>query len=748
MRKCSALCRKSLTCCCPEVEPSSVIVNREALQQPVSVVHLADAQRVLGLFAQGLFGRYLHLKATATLTGTFRPDSVTTDGTAVYLPTSVSLFDSLRHNFGVYKVAVLHQLGFYENGTFEFQLQAARARIEHLPATRGILSEHALDLERFFALWEAPVLVRRLFMMLEDLRIDVAMLRLYPGACGDLERVLAQALATRPAMLAMLPFAALLEGLTQYTLGAPPDELIDNDATGLLHLMLEAATPLKEVNADVYDSARAAMHCFNVLKLVGLPHTERDSAKLNEAAMAAAPVDFRGEVQPELVQRQMRLDHTLFVLDELMAGDADDLPLEALDPDIPEQDLRNPGTSQGFSMSADARMGAGQSGGTEGGNTGTLDMAQRPDRQTQLNAEHKQRDDLQRFAELDRTALSRVFGNAVGGRSFYYDEWDFQHQTYLKGWCRLLELRLAGDNLNFIRELRARHATLAHKVKRQFQAIKPESYLRIRRVREGDELDLDGIIESIVDRRAGRTPDEHVYQHRTKALREVAAAFLLDMSASTDDPIDDPNTAPPPSAKDEEEDPYLYGFRHTVAKPRPELVHRRVIDVGKEALALMCDALEGLGDAYGIYGFSGYGRGEVEFYVAKEFEERLSAKVWSAMAEMKPRRSTRMGPAIRHALKKLARQEVRQKVLIIVSDGFPQDHDYGPDRNDNEYGIQDTAQALREAAQQGVQAFCVTIDRSGNDYLRRMCAENHYLVIDEVESLPAELTKVYRALTS
>ena len=189
------------------------------------------------------------------------------------------------------------------------------------------------------------------------------------------------------------------------------------------------------------------------------------------------------------------------------------------------------------------------------------------------------------------------------------------------------------------------------------------------------------------------------------------------------------------------------GYWNSAAKRAPEPARRRVIDVGKEALALMCSALETLGDGYGIYGFSGYGREEVEYYVAKEFEEPLRGKVWSAMAEMKPRRSTRMGPAIRHTLKKLARQEVRQKVMIIVSDGFPQDHDYGPDRTDHEYGIQDTAQALREAAQQGVQAFCVTIDRSGHDYLRRMCAADRYLVIDEVESLPAELAKVYRALT-
>jgi nitric oxide reductase activation protein len=185
------------------------------------------------------------------------------------------------------------------------------------------------------------------------------------------------------------------------------------------------------------------------------------------------------------------------------------------------------------------------------------------------------------------------------------------------------------------------------------------------------------------------------------------------------------------------------------AKGRPpEPPKRRVIDVAKESLALMCEALETLGDGYAIYGFSGYGHDEVEFYVAKEFQDRLSARTWAAMGAMKPRRSTRMGPAIRHALAKIERQEVRMKVLIVVSDGFPQDYDYGPDRTDHEYGIQDTAKALQEAERAGVQTFCVTIDRSGNDYLRRMCPDNRYLIIDEVAALPKELAKVYRTLTA
>ena len=87
------------------------------------------------------------------------------------------------------------------------------------------------------------------------------------------------------------------------------------------------------------------------------------------------------------------------------------------------------------------------------------------------------------------------------------------------------------------------------------------------------------------------------------------------------------------------------------------------------------------------------------------------------------------------------------KVLMIVSDGFPQDCDYGPERGNHEYGVQDTAKALEEAERAGIHTFCVTVDRSGHDYLRRMCPETHYMVIEETEGLPTALQKAYRQLT-
>jgi nitric oxide reductase NorD protein len=57
-------------------------------------------------------------------------------------------------------------------------------------------------------------------------------------------------------------------------------------------------------------------------------------------------------------------------------------------------------------------------------------------------------------------------------------------------------------------------------------------------------------------------------------------------------------------------------------------VSRRIIDVQREAMLVMSAALERLGDSYGVYGFSGYGRDCVEFFVAKEPDEPFRPRRW------------------------------------------------------------------------------------------------------------------------
>ena len=332
-------------------------------------------------------------------------------------------------------------------------------------------------------------------------------------------------------------------------------------------------------------------------------------------------------------------------------------------------------------------------------------------------------------------------------RSFLYDEWNYHRERYLPAWCRLFEQRLRGDNHDFIGEVRSRYAELTKQVGRQFGFFKPDAWHRVHRTADGDEFGLDAVIEAVIDRRAGHANDEHLYIRRDRALREVAAAFLIDMSASTSSPI------PEPIAALEASEPATHSIPAADdsdwwADPAPPIPPERcVLDIAKESMAVMGDALQVLGDSYAIYGFSGRGAKHVEFHIAKEFNDAASARTWSALAAMKSCQYTRMGPAIRHTTTKLNRQPMRTKLLIMVSDGYPQDQDYGPDRTDAEYGLQDTAVALREAERAGISTFCITIDPAGHDYLRRMCPEQRYLVIDDVLALPSELAKVYRALT-
>ena len=157
----------------------------------------------------------------------------------------------------------------------------------------------------------------------------------------------------------------------------------------------------------------------------------------------------------------------------------------------------------------------------------------------------------------------------------------------------------------------------------------------------------------------------------------------------------------------------------------------------------MARALEQLDDRYGIFGFSGYGRERVEYLRIKSFNESLSNAAWQRIGGLKPRMSTRMGAAVRHAHHILKAEPASLKLMLLLSDGYPQDHDYGEDRTDREYGLQDTAQALREAEADRIIPFCITVDAAGHDYLRRMCSPRGYMVLKGVQDLPRELPKVY-----
>jgi nitric oxide reductase activation protein len=708
-------------------------------------------------------------------------DLPTSDGTALFVPAYVATFDTAPENFAVYKVAILHQLGFYDCGTFTFRLHEWQRLAPHVQPLlpRPQSDTHRVSaFEQFFSSFAQPDYARHLFTVLEDARIDAFLARQYKGLRQDLSRLMQHSLTQRPDLSTLRLRQALLEGLLQLTLGGDVASVLTPTLHLLLQRLYQRAQRVERPDATVYDTATAVTECYHLImqipqnamlqlapealeQLQALTAAMDDDADMlaladmfqqagegadvmpimpesDEPALGTEPVPYRGDLKPELIEKKLQLQELTEELDRLQEG------LSPLPPEVLKELLEN-GNVEITSL---------QEGDLQG--TSGLFLSDLEGRQNEL------RDDLARLESLQEAieSLDSELGDALGhlkpvDSTYLYDEWDYQMQDYRRGWCRLNEIVLDEEDTSFIQETRQRHAELLNQIRQQFQLLKPEMFKKIKRLIDGEEIDLDSAIEAHIDRRAGNMPSEKVYTRRQKRDRDVAAAFLLDMSASTDDEV--PEILETETVEVSEPTPprpfdfsgfVVEDYYQAPAKPRQDPNRRRIIDVEKEALVLMAEALETLGDAYAVYGFSGYGRDQVEFFVAKEFTELYDSRAQGRIAAMKPHRSTRMGPAIRHAIRKLERQDARIKTLLMLSDGYPQDFDYGKDRKSKDYGIQDTMMALREAQLKGIQTFCITVDPSGHDYLREMCPDQQYLVIDDITALPDELPKVYRGLTT
>lgn len=663
-----------------------------------SAAHLTDVQRSLALFAEGIAGRYHHIRPVEeSPDGEAGPmQNASHDAGALYLPESIDWFPTWALNAAAYRLTALYQLGFREFGTYRFDIETARERIAALRLRTSPTAHRESDIALFFAHFEVPELARAMFHIIEMARVRAAVVRRYPGA--DRYRLALLDVHLGSPRVYSEGIAGELERLEAALEGLPVE------SSFVVH-----AAAVADEGADVYDSAAAVTSCIDSLQLI--PEAAPGEAMPNEGP------------QLEWLQRQTRL--------------------EDWDEDLADLDAKL------LSLAVAEALAEGEA--VAGQMEGPGDLR---DTDADLAAE---RDALKRRIDMERSTLARALGEQrEDARSFLYDEWDCHNQRYLRGWCRLFEERLHTDpNALGGRdpdELLASVRPLAHAVRRRFEQIRPSGYRRQAKVSDGDELDLDTIVAARSDLRVGVSPDERVYSRRERLRRDVGAVFLVDLSASTDDVLMDAEPEPPaPAPTDPQDlrDPYFdedeeWDFE---ARRLEDAERRRIIDIQREAVLTMSGALEAIGDQYGIYGFSGYGRDCVEFFVAKELGQAYDRSVLEALAAMTPKRSTRMGPAIRHSIRKLEAAGTALKVLMIVSDGFPQDCDYGPERGEHEYGVQDTAQALREAAAAGIETFCVTVDRSGHDYLRRMCPVDRYMVIEETGELPEALEKAYRQLT-
>lgn len=306
-----------------------------------------------------------------------------------------------------------------------------------------------------------------------------------------------------------------------------------------------------------------------------------------------------------------------------------------------------------------------------------------------------------------------------GDRAFFYDEWDRELADYRVRWCRVVERATTGSSTDFVESTKAKYAGVISSIRHQFQLLRPENLLKMTGEVDGEDFELQAVIDYAVDRRSSGRVNERLYTRKLRKQRDVAVSFLLDMSSSTARTIS----------------------RNQMPYSRPG---QRIIEIEKEGLVLMAEALEAVGDSYSIQGFTSEGRRNVKFYVIKDFDESYSVDICRRIGSITYQNNTRLGAAIRHATARLQKQEARTKLLIVLSDGRPYDHDYG----DSRYAKEDTKVALRQAKIASIIPFCVTIDKESQEQLIDLYGEVGFTIIDDVMSLPERMPAIYRRLTT
>ncbi len=719
--------------------------SEEVLDALSSRLELNRVGEVLRLYSKALTGVDVSIHPASALTekgiGWVSTEHASTEGTSIYLPDVVEKYRDKDANFAVYKVFSTHQAGHLEFGSFLFRFDAPGNIFptERIEKERNGAHDSATDMERFFNLFEERKLASDIFMMVEDTRIDYLLTREYAGIRSAYRHIQEDEVDNRPPMDWMPMRQMAMESLIRASLGSMMEEFFyPGPVAPLVKEAIETMRSVQSTEATVEDSAEATLRIYQILQRIpnvgeepppqkGPEERPEDSNERGEGGESEEsgeeapyespqPVDFRGDFKPELVQLLSRLrddqEQQNEELLQLTPEQMRELLEKSVEVDVSEEDEES------------------------------LDqLLENLMKEAEDSPQGDQTTSDESTPEQEQGELP------VQPHYYFYDEWDFRANDYKPRWCRIAEFPLKEGSPHFFEQTHRKYSGLVGATRRQFEMLKPELFRKMKHLLDGEDLDLDAAIEFLVEKQAGHTPPGKVYWRRNKIERDVAVVFLLDMSASTDEEIARRERRFQPTGGDSPTDvqPHLYWWanRRMDAAGPP----KRIIDLEKESTVLLIKALETIGDAYGIYGFSGYGRENVEFYVIKDLNEEFSERVKSRIDSISPVRSTRMGPAIRHATTKLAANDAKVKILFLLSDGRPQDHGYGRDRTEKDYAIHDTHMALVEAKRKGIVPFCLTVDRYGHDYLKQMCEDLGYAVVADIESLPQRLPMLYRRLT-
>ncbi|WP_306152406.1 nitric oxide reductase activation protein NorD [Roseovarius sp. MMSF_3281] len=297
-------------------------------------------------------------------------------------------------------------------------------------------------------------------------------------------------------------------------------------------------------------------------------------------------------------------------------------------------------------------------------------------------------------ADADHEALSG---------EYTYAEWNHRSRSYMPGHCRVLDAPARPGGTPFVPNARR-----MREVRRQFEALRPRRILQPRQV-DGSELDLDALLTARADLAATGRGSDRIWQSARQTERDLSVGFLIDTSRSTEAAIGDTS----------------------------------VIEVAREAIAALAGGIDAAGDRLGIWGFSSLRRDRVFLTRCKGFDAPMSPEITANIGALSPGHYTRLGAAIRHVGAQLAEQPSARKLLIVLTDGKPNDLDH----YEGQHGIEDSHMAVREARNAGQSLHGIIIDEDGQDWFARIFGRGGFTLLPDPERLTRALPDIYRTLT-
>lgn len=670
---------------------------------------LENVQAVLRIYVEGLTGREVEIAPLSAMP----QESRIGNGSTIYLPSTVTEFDDEEMNFRLYKVLAAHGAGQIEFGTFAKDSQALKAAYSELldlytstaeerdafslagyiedvqkgervsgdANDAGRTSYKALpqgsDYHAILRIFPEPRLAKRIFGTMENARIDHCLRAAYRGLRKDLDLMRSILRKMRPYIFDLPAHQVPFELLFQITLcGGATDDA-------------------KQFYGQAISEIESVIESF-------FHHGGTDDRANNESHRST----LRQRAIPNVADSLIATSRVYDLFQNIAFDQSAEAETQA---DEHDYDLKDATSNEPVAEEAGPK---------DTQPKRTQDISDLFNAWNSLDDEGEP-DDLSGAESWSHNEMPEQ-PLEDGDEAFSYDEWDRELNDYRVGWSRVIEKRVKRGDRSFVELTRSRYRGVISSIRHQFQLMKPENLTRINREIDGEDYDLNAVIDYVIDKKADGRQSDRLYTKRLRRQRDVAVSILLDQSSSTARTI----TRNPLQ-------PYTYPGR-------------RIIEIEKEGLVLMSEALEAVGDIYSINGFTSEGRRNVKFYVVKDFDERYSEETENRIGGITFQNNTRLGAAIRHSARKLLGQESRTKLLIILTDGRPYDHDYG----DARYAREDVREALTEAKMSGIIPFCITVDRESESELRDLYGDVGYTIIDDVLSLPERMPNIYRRLTS